>query len=359
MAKVLVAMSGGVDSSVCAWILKQQGYDCIGATMQLYDNDTVGSDRSNTCCSLEDTEDARSVAYRIGIPYYVFNYKEAFQKEVIDRFVKTYECGDTPNLCIDCNRFMKFDHLWQRAQELGCDYIATGHYAQIDRRGSDGRYLLKKGPDPAKDQSYVLYSLTQEQLAHTLFPLGSLTKDKVRRIAEEQGFINAKKRDSQDICFVPDGDYASFIRTHTGKEYPEGDFVDVEGNVLGRHKGIIHYTIGQRRGLGIPAEKRLYVLSKDLKNNTITLGRSEDQLCTGFYVKDLNLISSERLSEPLHTTVSIRYHQKPRPALLTQLSDDLAFVKLFEPQRGIAAGQAAVFYEGGYCFGGGTIRLGQ
>lgn len=348
-------MSGGVDSSVCAWILKNQGYDCIGATMQLYENEMVGLDRAHTCCSLDDVEDARSVACRIGIPYYVFNFRDDFEREVIGRFVCAYERGDTPNPCIDCNRYMKFERLYRRARELGCDYVATGHYAQIVQR-EDGRYLLRKGPDPNKDQSYVLYSMTQDQLAHTLFPLGTMKKQDVRGIAEEQGFINAKKHDSQDICFVPDGDYAEFLSRYTGKEYPAGDFIDTNGHVLGRHKGIIHYTVGQRRGLGVSADSRLYVLRIDPQTNTVVLGR-EDELMTKSFTGDaLNLISCDQLNQPQRLDVSIRYHQKPQPALVTQTGPHTVRIDLDQPQRGIAAGQAAVFYRGDEVVGGVTIR---
>ena len=355
MKKVLVAMSGGVDSSVTAFLLKEQGYDCIGVTMRLYENETVGLQRENTCCSLDDTEDARSVCYRIGIPFYVFNYKESFEEEVIRRFVSAYENGCTPNPCIDCNRFLKFERLYHRAEELGCDYIATGHYAQIVRR-EDGRYLLKRGLDEKKDQSYVLYSLTQEQLAHTLFPLGGLTKEEVRRIAEENGFINAKKSDSQDICFVPDGDYTAFLRRYTGREYPPGDFTDLEGNVLGRHNGTVNYTIGQRKGLGVAAGERLYVVRKDLEKNQVVLGRENEGLTGSFQADELNLISVSEFDKPVELFVSIRYHQKPQQAVITQISPTEVNVELKKPQRGIAPGQAVVFYDGDTVVGGATIR---
>jgi len=356
MKKVLVAMSGGVDSSVTAYLLKKQGYDCIGVTMRLYENETVGLQRENTCCSLDDVEDARSVCYRIGIPFYVFNFKDEFEEQVIRRFVCTYESGSTPNPCIDCNRFMKFALLYRRAQELGCDYIATGHYAQIVYEEDRKRYLLKRGLDGKKDQSYVLYALTQEQLAATLFPLGGLTKEEVRTIAEENGFINAKKADSQDICFVPDGDYTAFPRRYTGNDYPEGDFVDLKGNVLGRHKGTVHYTIGQRKGLGVAAGEPLYVIGKDLEKNQVILGKAGEGMITSFVADELNMIKVPALDGPQKYMVSIRYHQTPQPALVTQLSETEVRIELDSPQRGIAPGQAVVIYDGDDVVGGATIR---
>ena len=354
MKKVLVAMSGGVDSSVCAYLLKQQGYDCIGVTMKLYDLKTDEEPGMNTCCSLEDVEDAKSAAYRIGIPHYVFNFKEDFERQVICRFVQAYENGRTPNPCIDCNRFLKFSRLYRRAKELGCDYIATGHYARITQ-DKTGRCHLCRGIDPKKDQSYVLYAMTQEQLSHTLFPLGALTKEQVRAIAEEQGFLNAKKHDSQDICFVPDGDYAAFISRYTGKEYPSGEFTDRAGNVLGTHRGMIHYTIGQRRGLGIPAADRLYVLEKDLSKNRVILGAADEMMTISFYANELNLIEENCFDEPGELAVSIRYHQVPQPAIVTRVSADSVRVDLKRPQRGIAPGQAAVFYSDDRVAGGAVI----
>ena len=249
--KALIAMSGGVDSSVAAYLMRKQGYECIGATMKLYHNEDICIPKDHSCCSLDDVEDARAVAASMDIPYYVFNFSERFKEEVMDKFVHCYECGITPNPCIDCNRYLKFEYLYNRAKELGYDYVVTGHYAQIKYDASIDRYLLSKAVDVSKDQSYVLYSLTQEQLAHTQFPLGCMPKSKTREIAEQQGFINAKKHDSQDICFVQNGNYAEFIEDYTKKTYPEGNFVDVHGNILGRHKGIIRYTIGQRKGLGL------------------------------------------------------------------------------------------------------------
>ena len=237
MKKAIIAMSGGVDSSVAAYFMVKEGYECIGATMKLYDNEDINISSEKTCCSLSDIEDARSVARRLGMPYYVFNFKDEFEEKVINKFIKTYEEGATPNPCIDCNRYLKFEKLMQRREELGFDFVVTGHYADIEEK--DGRFYLKKGKDLSKDQSYVLYSLTQEQLSHILFPLGSHSKAQIRDIAEREGFLNAKKRDSQDICFVPDGDYAAFIEKHCNKKYENGLFVDKDGNVLGTHSGII------------------------------------------------------------------------------------------------------------------------
>ena len=261
-------MSGGVDSGVAAKLMVDMGYDCIGCTMKLYD------DEKSTCCSLDDVEDARSIAIRLGIPYYVFNFKHDFEEKIIKRFAMFYKMGMTPNPCIDCNYYMKFDKLFERAKILGCRYIVTGHYAIIDH--ADGKYVLKKAADETKDQSYVLYQLTQEQLAHTMFPLGKLAKTETRKIAEENGFINSAKPDSQDICFAPDGDYASVIERYTGKnDVTEGNFIDPEGNIYGKHKGIIHYTIGQRKGLGISSEKPLYVSKIDTQTGDITLTDNE------------------------------------------------------------------------------------
>ena len=273
MDKVLIAMSGGVDSSVAAFLMKDQGCECIGATMKLFQNEDIGVKATKTCCSLEDVEDARSVAFRLGIPYYVFNFSDDFKGQVIDRFISAYERGATPNPCIDCNRYLKFERLYERARVFGCDAIVTGHYARIEQE--NGRWLLKKALDESKDQSYVLYSLTQEQLAHTRLPLGAIHKSETRRIAEEQGFYNADKPDSQDICFVPDGDYARFIARYTGHDCPAGDFVDEGGHVLGQHRGIVHYTVGQRKGLGIAADAPLYVKRIDTAENRVVLSGND------------------------------------------------------------------------------------
>lgn len=357
--KALIAMSGGVDSSVAALLMKEAGYDCIGVTMKLYNSADLGTElqlnESNTCCSLTDIADARSVASRLGMMYYVLNFMEQFGTNVIDRFVDAYENGRTPNPCIDCNRHLKFDALFQRAKELGCEYVVTGHYARVSYDEARGRYLLRTGTDETKDQSYVLYSLTQEQLAHIKFPLGGMDKFHARELAEEHGFVNARKHDSQDICFVPAGKYTDFIREYTGKEYPEGNFVDLEGNVLGRHKGIIHYTIGQRKGLGLALPAPLYVCKVDVEKNEVVLGPNSALYSTTLIAKDINFISVPSLEEPLHISAKVRYKQPARPATVTQLDEDTIKVVFDEPQRAITKGQAVVLYDGDIVVGGGTI----
>ena len=308
--KALIAMSGGVDSSVAAQIMSSRGYECVGCTMRLYENDTVGMDLLDTCCSLENTQDARSVTERIGIPYHIVHYENLFREEVIEPFIDEYLHGHTPNPCIECNRKLKFEHLFAKMKELGCDLLVTGHYARTKYDPETGRYLLLKALDPAKDQSYVLYMMTQDQLAHVQFPLGDQDKHTTREIAAESGFRNAEKKDSQDICFVPDGDYAGFILRYSGRDCPAGDFVDAEGNVLGRHKGIIHYTLGQRRGLGIPAAHRCYVTKIDPESNTVTLGTNEDLMKTTLYARRINLITTDRIEKPLRCSAKIRYRHK-------------------------------------------------
>lgn len=353
--KVIIAMSGGVDSSVAAYLMLQNGYECAGATMKLYDKPPCSEAGSRACCTPSDTEDARNVAARLGILYYVFPMQEEFRKNVIQKFTDTYFEGGTPNPCIDCNRFLKFDALLQKARELGMEYIASGHYARIEQDPETGRFLLKKGLDPSKDQSYVLYSMTQDQLAHTLFPLGGYTKAQIRRIAQEQGFVNADKPESQDICFVPDGDYASFIEEFTGKISEPGDFVDKKGNILGKHKGQIHYTIGQRRGLGISAPESLYVCGKSLKDNSVILGGKQDLLSSTCFVNDINLIPWDQMPGPVPCKVKVRYRQPEQPAIAEQIGKDLLKITFQEPQRAITPGQAAVLYDGDIVLGGGTI----
>ena len=354
MDKVLIAMSGGVDSSVAAFLMKEQGCECIGATMKLFHNEDIGVSRTKTCRSLEDVEDARLAALHLGIPYYAFNFSDDFKGQVIDRFISSYERGATPNPCIDCNRYLKFERLYKRARILGCDAIVTGHYARIEQE--NGRWLLKKSLDESKDQSYVLYSLTQEQLAHTRMPLGAMHKSETRRIAEEQGFYNADKPDSQDICFVPDGDYAKFIEQYTGRKSKPGDFVDMEGNILGRHKGIIHYTLGQRRGLGIPAAARLYVCDISPKTNQVVLGSNEDLFHTELTAEKVNLISCESLKEPMRLKAKIRYRHPEQDAVAWQTEDGVLHVRFDKPQRAITKGQAVVLYDGDIVVGGGVIE---
>lgn len=349
-------MSGGVDSSVAAFLTKSQGYDCMGATMKLFYNEDVCTPRENSCCSLEDVEDARSVAHSLGIPYYVFNFTDRFREDVIDRFVNAYETGATPNPCIDCNRYLKFEKLFLRAQELSYDYIVTGHYARIEFDESAGRYILKKAIDETKDQSYVLYSMTQNQLSHTLFPLGNLRKTDVRKIAEERGFINAKKHDSQDICFVQSGTYVDFIKHHTGKEYPAGNFILKNGTVLGEHKGIIHYTVGQRKGLGIAYSEPLYVSEINAGDNTVVLGTADDLYSKVLTANNINLISVNKIEEPIRVKAKIRYRQTEQPATVMQTDDDLITVEFDEPQRAVTKGQAVVLYDGDTVLGGGTIQ---
>lgn len=356
MRKAIIAMSGGVDSSVAALLTKETGDECIGATMKLFHNEDIGVKREKTCCSLDDVEDARNVCYRMGIRYYVFNFSERFKEDVMDRFVDAYEHGATPNPCIDCNRYLKFDKMFQRMRELEYDYIVTGHYARVEYDEEKNRYLLKKAVDDTKDQSYVLYMLTQEQLAHIFLPLGGLRKTEVREIAEKHGFVNARKHDSQDICFVPDGDYAKFIEQYTGRKSIPGDFVDTEGNILGKHKGIIHYTLGQRRGLGIPAASRLYVCDISPKTNQVVLGNNEDLFHLELTATKVNLISCESLKEPMRLKAKIRYRHPEQEALAWQTEDGVLHVRFDKPQRAITRGQAVVLYDGDIVVGGGVIE---
>lgn len=353
MSRALIAMSGGVDSSVAAYLMKQRGFDCIGVTMKLFSNEEIGCSRAKTCCSLEDVEDARSVAYRLGIPYYVFNFTEDFGRQVIDRFVAAYENGATPNPCIDCNRYLKFERLYRRAAELGCDRVATGHYARIEKQGD--RYLLKKASDESKDQSYVLYAMTQEQLAHTAFPCGALNKTQTRQIAEEQGFLNAEKPDSQDICFVPDGDYAAFIRRYTGKSYPDGPFVTTQGTIVGRHRGIIHYTIGQRKGLGVSSDRPLYVQSIDAAKNTVVLGENRELFGTELNAVNFNWIAFETPPDVLRAKAKIRYRHQEQWATVEVTGKNTVHLVFDAPQRAVTRGQAVVLYDGDTVLGGGEI----
>ena len=353
MTKALIAMSGGVDSSVAAKLMKDNGYDCIGCTMKLHSNDVESEIDSHTCCTLEDVEDARSVAFGLGIPYYVFNFSDGFKEKVIDKFVASYEQGKTPNPCIDCNHYLKFEKLLMRAHELSCDYLVTGHYAQIEYDGE--KYLLKKAADETKDQSYVLYLLTQEQLAHTLFPLGGMTKKQVRKLAAQHGFVNAEKAESQDICFVPDGDYPSFIRAYTGKEYPEGTFIDTNGAIVGTHHGIINYTVGQRKGLGIALGKPVYVQKIDAASNTVTVCEQQDLYSSTLIASDFNWIAGCAPQTACACNAKVRYRQQEKAATAIPLEDGTVKVVFDEPLSAIALGQAVVLYDGDVVLGGGTI----
>ena len=352
--KVMIGMSGGVDSSVAAFLLQKESFEVIGATMKLYNNEDIDFVSEKTCCSLDDILDAKSVCARLGIRHYTLNMTDDFKKEVIERFISAYQNGFTPNPCIDCNRYMKFSKMLHKAQELDIDYVATGHYARIEKQGD--RYILKKAVDLLKDQSYVLYSLTQEQLKVTKFPLGNYTKQQVREIAEENGFVNARKHESQDICFVPDGDYSKFIEYYTGKTYPCGDFVDMNGKRLGEHKGIIRYTIGQRRGLGLALPASMYVVEKDVDNNKVILGFNDDLFKKEVNVKNISFTACDGLDKPERLCAKIRYNQKEQPATVTQTDENHFTIVFDEPQRAITKGQAAVLYDGDTVVGGGTIE---
>lgn len=358
--RALVAMSGGVDSSVAALLMKESGFDCIGVTMKLHNESTKQECSDKMCCTASDAEDARSVCHRLGFKFYVFNYMGDFQQNVIEKFVQSYEIGETPNPCIDCNRFIKFGKLYQRALELGCSYVATGHYARIEFDSNTGRWLLKKSLNESKDQSYVLYFLTQEQLSHTKFPLGEFAdKQMVRDLADKYGFINARKGESQDICFVPNGDYTQFIRSYNCCDYPSGDFLNSEGRVLGTHKGLICYTIGQRKGLGISYSEPLYVCQKSVLDNTITLGTERELYRDSLTARDFNWISIPEPSvgdEPIRAAVRTRYHGKEAEAFVTVNGDGVVTVRFIEPQRAISPGQAVVLYNNDMVIGGGIIE---
>lgn len=347
-------MSGGVDSSAAALLLLQQGYEVAGVTLRLFSSDDAATDNSRTCCSLEDVEDARRVCYKLGIDHYTFGFDDAFKEAVIRNFIEVYAEGGTPNPCIECNRHVKFSKMLERATIMGFDYIATGHYAIIEQQ--NGRYLLKKGKDIKKDQSYMLYGLSQEILSRTLFPLGSYTKPEIREIAAANGLINADKPDSQDICFVKNGDYTSFLQEKGGISPTAGDFIDINGNRLGTHKGIIHYTIGQRKGLNLSFEAPRYVVDKNPENNTVTLGVEADLLSNELTVGNLNWVGVEKIDRETQVNVKIRYSQSEAAATLIPLSEERVKLIFSEPQRAISRGQSAVFYQADSVLGGGVIE---
>ena len=343
--KVVVGMSGGVDSSVAAYLLKEQGYDVIGVTMQIWqDEDRTIQEENGGCCGLSAVDDARRVADDLGIPYYVMNFKKEFKKEVIDYFIEEYRQGRTPNPCIACNRYVKWESLLKRSMDIGADYIATGHYARIVRL-ENGRYTLKRSATLAKDQTYALYNLTQDQLSHTLMPVGEYTKDEVRQIAEKINLRVANKPDSQDICFVPDGDYASFIEETTGEKIETGNFVDLDGNVLGQHKGIIHYTVGQRKGLGLSLGRPAFVLEIRPETNEVVIGTNEDSMSYTLRANRLNFMSISDLDGEMRVFAKIRYNHKGAWCTVKKATEDEVLCTFDEPQRAITPGQAVVFYD--------------
>ena len=350
-----MAMSGGVDSSVSALVLRDAGYDVEGVTLKLFDNGDAFIEDEKSCCSLKDAEDARQVCLELGIPHIVYNFATTFNADVIERFCDGYLRGETPNPCIDCNRYVKFAALQQRRRELGFDYVATGHYARRVYNEQTGRYELRRGLDGNKDQSYVLFHLTQDTLEHMLFPLGDLTKPEVRKLALDHGFINASKAESQDICFVPDGDYVHFIEKRRDTAFEPGRIVNRDGAVLGRHKGLIHYTIGQRKGIGVAGPEPYYVYSKDVSRNELVVDTASRAICTSIEVVDVNFISRESLREPERFTVKSHYRQKPQNATVEQVDEDKLLITFAQPQRSCAPGQAAVVYENDAVVCGGTI----
>jgi tRNA-specific 2-thiouridylase len=347
-------MSGGVDSSCAALLLKDMGAEVIGCTMKLLSFERELEAGGRACCSLSDVRDARSVAEKLDFDFLVFNFTRLFEEEVIRRFARAYLAGLTPNPCVECNRRLKFHHLFDRAEALGCEFIATGHYARIER-GPDGLFSLKKALDPAKDQSYVLYSLTQRELSRLLFPLGGLAKAEARALCARRGLRTAQKKESQDICFAEKGGYAAFLEEELGLSAGPGDILDPEGKVIGRHKGVHRATIGQRRGLGLPGPRPLYVLGIDAKSNTITVGPQELLMSKGFLAGDLSFVSGEPPRGPLECAVKTRYRQREAPAAIEPLAGGVARVTFREPQSAAAPGQAAVFYQGDTVLGGGTV----
>ena len=354
--KVVGGMSGGVDSSVAAYVLKEQGYDVIGVTMQIWqDEDVFKQSQEGGCCGLSAVEDARRVAAVLDIPYYVMNFKADFKKYVIDYFVSEYERAYTPNPCIACNRYVKWESLLQRSLSIGAEYIATGHYARVVQL-ENGRYTLRRSATLAKDQTYALYNLTQEQLKRTLMPVGKYTKDEVRAIAEKINLRIANKPDSQDICFVPDGDYAAYIEEEAGVKVPEGNFVLTDGTVLGRHKGITHYTVGQRKGLGLALGYPAFVLEIRPETNEVVIGTKEESMTTQLRARNLNFMAVEDLTEPLHVFTKIRYNHKGAWCTIEKTGEDEVLCTFDEPQRAVTPGQAVVFYDGEYVLGGGTIQ---
>lgn len=352
--RVVLGMSGGVDSSVAAYLLKEQGYDVIGITMQVWQENEEFSEREGGCCSLSSVNDARRVADRIGIPYYVMNFREIFREKVIDYFIEDYLEGKTPNPCVACNRYIKFEELLRRAEGLGADYVATGHYARIYEE--NGRYILEKAADDTKDQTYALYNLTQDQLRKTLMPCGDYTKEHIREIAREIGLDVANKKDSQDICFVEDGNHGNFVYSMVPEKKNPGNFLDKTGKILGKHKGIAYYTIGQRKGLGLALGMPVFVMGIDKDKNEVIIGSDADLMHDTLIIDEVNLVMTEQLTEPVRLTGKIRYAAKPAPCTLYPMADGQIRAVFDQPQRAITLGQSAVFYDGLKVFGGGIIR---
>ena len=348
-------MSGGVDSSVAAYLLKEQGYDVIGVTMQIWqEEERTVEEENGGCCGLSAVDDARRVAAALDIPYYVMNFKKEFKENVIDYFIDEYLHGRTPNPCIACNRYVKWESLLKRSMDIGADYIATGHYARIDKL-PNGRYTLKRSATLAKDQTYALYNLTQDQLARTLMPVGEYSKDEVREMAEKINLRVANKPDSQDICFVPDGDYAGFIEKTLDTELPTGNFVTLDGKILGRHKGITHYTVGQRKGLGLALGYPAFVIEIRPETNEVVIGTNEDSMSNYVRANKLNFMSIPDLTEPMRVFAKIRYNHKGAWCTIEKTGEDEILCTFKEQQRAITPGQAVVFYDGEYVLGGGTI----
>ncbi len=354
--KVAIGMSGGVDSSVAAYLLKEQGYEVIGVTMQIWqEEDPLALAENAGCCGLSAVDDARRVADMLGIPYYVLNFKREFKEHVINYFMDEYIHARTPNPCIACNRYVKWEALLNRAMELGCDYIATGHYARVCKL-ENGRYTLRKSAAIRKDQTYALYNLTQEQLSRTLMPVGEYDKEEIRKIAEEIGLLVAKKPDSQEICFIPDHDYASYIERETGRHFPQGNFVDINGNILGRHKGLIHYTIGQRKGLGLSLGSPVFVVEIRPDTNEVVVGTNEDTFCDQLLADQVNFMSIPGLTGESSVTAKIRYSHQGASCKIEMAGDDRIVCRFEEPVRAVTPGQAVVFYQDDLVVGGAVIR---
>lgn len=352
---VVVGLSGGVDSSVAAYLLKEQGYDVIGVTMQIWqEEDSCTVEENGGCCGLSAVEDARRVAQKLDIPYYVMNFRKEFQEQVIDYFTREYLEGRTPNPCIACNRYVKWESLLKRSLEIGADYIATGHYARVEQL-PNGRYAIRNSVTAKKDQTYALYNLTQEQLARTLMPVGAYTKEEIRKIAEEAGLPVAHKKDSQEICFVPDNDYAGFIKNSTGKTIPKGNFVQADGKVLGEHQGIIHYTIGQRKGLNLSMGHPVFVTKIRPDTNEVVIGENEDLFINTLLCDRVNFMAMEGLEEEVRLKAKIRYNHPGAECVISPAEDGKVRVTFDQPQRAITPGQAVVFYQGEYVAGGGII----